>query len=316
MPPELTLGAQPASQDNELTCKRSVLFQCYRNECASNVAAATAKLEEFQATYDSSKAELKSSVSALTVTEKAYKKKASKVGQLQKAVDSAKADFAEFERKDIKQREDLKHAKNKAKKLEKTVTKDTSALSEAASTLAALADDVTRMETEAHTLQAAVVQEESVLDDIYESLKGETADFTKDLEAKQKQLQPLSQARNDALSKAEILRSELDLLTSNARNLQTQLEDSENNLAAVRPLSAPCFSLRKRAKLCSSRIAGWSLHVPALTCHTDTCPRSLATPTSLIHRRSRPLPTALQRSSLSRPAATKQSRSLLLLKRN
>jgi len=46
------------------------MFQCYRQECIGTVEAASSQLEQFQATYDQAKADLKESTTELSVTEK------------------------------------------------------------------------------------------------------------------------------------------------------------------------------------------------------------------------------------------------------
>ena len=220
--------------ENELTIKQSVIFQCNRADAAAKKAEAETKLSEFTATYEAAKADLKSSTAELKTIEKAYKKKASKVAKIQAAVDTAKAEFSAFERKDVKLREDVKHAKSKIKKTEKTMTKDKAAMGEETARVTALEEDAERAAANVTELQAKVATEEKVLDEIYDSLKEETATLTVKLTPKQEELRPLSKARDEARSAADLVRSELELLTSDARNLQQQLTDTQANLVSAK----------------------------------------------------------------------------------
>ena len=220
-------------QENELTVKRNELWQCYKSTCDANVVEAKVKKEEAQETYDTETKALKE----LEVTSKELEKKhAAELKDYKKlkgAADEVKAEFAAYERKDVQLRENLKHAKTKAKKLDKSLKKDAVAVSETESEVENLQQDTDRYAAEIEQTQAKLAEAETKLDAILEAGKGEKAELKVQLEAKQKELEPFAAAMNETKSSVDVLTQELDLLTSNKRTLENQLEEAKANLAAA-----------------------------------------------------------------------------------
>jgi predicted metalloenzyme YecM len=103
------------------------------------------------------------------------------------------------------------------------------------------------------SLLAKLKVEEQALDAIKDELKvsllwrdadhvsyrqGETAVFQTQLDAKQKELEPLSKRLNEAQSAVDITRSQIELLMSNATKHAALLQETRTNLAQVWRLTA------------------------------------------------------------------------------
>ena len=70
-------------------------------------------------------------------------------------------------------------------------------------------------------------------------MQGEKAQLKTQLQAAHKELEPFTSSVNEAKSAVDIVQQELDLLTSNARNIAGQLKDAESNLDKA--TSMVCF---------------------------------------------------------------------------
>jgi chromosome segregation ATPase len=72
-------------------------------------------------------------------------------------------------------------------------------------------------------------------------MQGSTAELQHTLEAKQRELMPLSKRVCDAESALAVAKEELDLLLSQARKQQQQLEESQRSLAKASRVMLSCL---------------------------------------------------------------------------
>eukprot|EP00052_Salpingoeca_macrocollata_P017972 m.147220 g.147220 ORF g.147220 m.147220 type:complete len:1291 (-) comp20562_c0_seq1:30-3902(-) len=217
-------------QENELTARRSQLFQCYQLEAARAAATGQDKLQACRDKLEGMRKALQDSVGDVKAMEQEYKKEMAEFTKLQEAVESAKANFTAFERRDVQHREDLKHAKAKEKKLVKSIAADTSAASAEKDHMGTLTTRTKGYEKDIAAFKAQAETEEEKLDAIYSSLKGETSELQKELEAKEKKLEPLSKTLNEAQAAADLCRAQLDIACSTAKQLQAHKDEAAANL--------------------------------------------------------------------------------------
>ena len=79
-----------------------------------------------------------------------------------------------------------------------------------------------------------------MLESIFGELKGTTSDLQANLEAKQRDLMPLSRALCDAQSRLALRQQELELLGSEARTHAARLQESRESLAKAKESTSSC----------------------------------------------------------------------------
>jgi len=216
-------------QENEITLKRSQLWQFYRHQCEENCGEASEKLKIAQEKLEESSKTLKEKEAMIEQQEKTHATDLNEYKTLKAARDEAKASFTVFERKDVQLRENDNHAKKKCKKLEKALSQQETDQSKTAADLSAEQDNVVRFEEEVKSLEANLVVQEKKLEAILEAGKGEKAVLKKELEKRLKEREPFKVSVNEAQSSYDIKKQEIDLLTSNARNVAAQQQEAKDN---------------------------------------------------------------------------------------
>ncbi len=161
-------------------------------------------------------------------------------------MEKAKAEFTKYERQDIrpsmsyvqneelwfkidiKLREDIKHMKSQEKKLEATIKGEEKKVQDTERNIEIQTLDIEKYEKELVQAEKTLKKEEAELEavffvftwfylliifpKVYESIKGEVADYNVELAAKQKEFFPWSKKLNDAQEKVDVGQSEIELL--------------------------------------------------------------------------------------------------------
>ncbi|EGD82304.1 Smc4l1 protein [Salpingoeca rosetta] len=221
-------------QENELTMLRSKLFQCHLHQATENLEQLQEQADAKRRAVKDAKQEMKTVLHESKGIQKQYEKDKREYDSLKKAAEKAKADFIAYERKDIKHKEDMKHNKTKLKRIEKSMQKDEKALNEATSQVTAAQDDVSRLTDEIKGLEVSLSKEEKVLESLYNEFEDDRLAVQQRLHEKQEALVPLSSARDNAAAAYDIKKSERDLLTKGARDIEAQLQEATEGLAHAR----------------------------------------------------------------------------------
>ncbi|TFK21552.1 hypothetical protein FA15DRAFT_645475 [Coprinopsis marcescibilis] len=130
-------------------------------------------------------------------------------------------------------KERQKHGKSRKKKLEKSVHEDTSGLKAAQQ---AIKDGEAKLAQEKSNLdkhERELIEAEAALEEIQESLRGKTDVFNKQIQQKQKELQPWTAKINEKTAELNVAQSERDELVRKAQALETSVKDAEDALQGL-----------------------------------------------------------------------------------
>ncbi|KJE90125.1 hypothetical protein CAOG_01474 [Capsaspora owczarzaki ATCC 30864] len=219
--------------ENELARKKAAMAQIHLAELTATSESLSGNREKLEAKLAEQKSGMAENAQALKALETEIAKEGKEHSAILDACNKAKADFVAFERKDISCREDIKHARTKEKKLESAIQKEQHAVNLAESSLASCTADKTKLEKEHGDLQKSHKVEAAKLDAMFDSIKGETAGFQAELEAKQQEMVPLSKAVGEAQSKHDVCKTELALLDGKSEAAKAQLDAAQEQLTAT-----------------------------------------------------------------------------------
>ncbi|EJD43934.1 RecF/RecN/SMC protein [Auricularia subglabra TFB-10046 SS5] len=138
------------------------------------------------------------------------------------------------EKQEVGLEERKKHAAGKAKKLKKSITDDTKAKNEAERTIADSESKIDKEKKATEEFEESLEAEEKALEAITDSLRGKTQVFHDQIEAKQKELEPLNAQVNKVQATLDIATSERDLLVQKAEEARSAAKAAEENVAELK----------------------------------------------------------------------------------
>ena len=238
--------------ENELAIKQSALYQIYIEECQDNLQVTDEAIGQMQAQLDEEMSKHEGNEQGIKQLQKQYKKGAKEHEAMEEDTKAVAKQMAKFERENVKFEEKKKFLTNKQKKLEKTQQASRLAASESENTISNCADDVQRHSSTVVGLEKTQQREERELGKIRESLKGKTQNFSDQIAAKQKSLEPWSAKIAEKESAIAVAESELEILKerSNAgavdlKEAQAKSLDIEETREIKRSELEECRSERK-----------------------------------------------------------------------
>jgi structural maintenance of chromosome 4 len=199
-------------KERELILKQSHQCQLSQHRSQGSMETNQALKAELQQQLDAERANIARKVEDAKQFETKYKAEKVEYDVIEETLKNCKAEFAAFERKDVKHQEDMKHMKSKDKKLTDGIVKDKKKIQEQMHALEASRSDLTKAEAESVSLQSELKKEEVVLEGLYDGLKEQSAPLNKKLVSKQAELAPWLEQVNEAQSKLDLSRSELQLI--------------------------------------------------------------------------------------------------------
>ncbi|KAJ2158033.1 Structural maintenance of chromosomes protein 4 [Coemansia sp. RSA 552] len=222
--------------ENELTRKKSALYQKRLHECRAKVGTLQGTYEGMRAEFEAEKrryAEFRNETQSLEETRDLTAKECQVLEK--KAADIA-AELARAEREEVQLQVNRKHVKGKLKKIKDGGDKDAHSTGQLRTALATLGNDIASGRSEIAGLEERLVAERAALEDISEGLRGKTDKFTAAIEDKQRELAPWKEKIAAHQSRMDIALTELRLVEEKLAASGKQLEHAKQELRRLREL--------------------------------------------------------------------------------
>ncbi|XP_065179069.1 structural maintenance of chromosomes protein 4-like [Sycon ciliatum] len=210
------------------------LFKCKAKEATSREQASAGK--ESLAAVDK---ELSEHSDTMKVKTKALKKEEQRLGKCQAAAEAAQNAFAEFERQDVRLQEDLKHAREKPGKLQKQLQKERKKVAELTAVPEKNTKELEILADQKKQLEAKKKKEEEKMTEVMAGLRSATEGLQSEKEEKEKSLVVVMKTVNEAKSKMDIAKTELELYQERIdrhgkllQKAQTSLQEAKDTAAA------------------------------------------------------------------------------------
>ncbi|KAK5662559.1 hypothetical protein OQA88_8471 [Cercophora sp. LCS_1] len=219
--------------ENELAMKQSALYQLYISECDDNLAVTEEAIGQMQAQLDEELENHNGSEQVIKQLEKAYTKASKEYDGQEKDTQNLIKEMTKFDQERVKFEEKRKFLTDKRKKLEKTIANAENSTAEADETIEQCTEEIQTRANEISELEALVKKEEAELARIRDSLKGKTQQFSDQIAAKQKSLEPWNEKINQKQSAIAVAESEMTILREKANAGAVALEELEAKIAAI-----------------------------------------------------------------------------------
>jgi len=219
--------------ENELAMKQAALYQLFISECDDNLAVTEEAIGQMQAQLDEELEKHNGSEQIIKQLEKAYSKTNKEYEAQEKEAQSLIKEMTKFDQERVKFEEKKKFLADKRKKLEKTIANAESTAAEAGQTVEQCAQEIETRAQEIGELEKLVKKEEAELAKIRDNLKGKTQQFSDQIAAKQKSLEPWNEKINQKQSAIAVAESELTILREKANAGAVALEELEAKIAAI-----------------------------------------------------------------------------------
>ncbi|KAK3942019.1 structural maintenance of chromosomes protein 4 [Diplogelasinospora grovesii] len=218
--------------------KQSALYQLFIGECEDNLAVTEEAINQMQAQLDAELEKHSGSEQIIKQLEKAYSKGSKELEGQEKETQALIKEMAKFDQERVKFEEKKKFLTDKRKKLEKTIANSENSAAEAEQTIEQCGEEIETRTQEIAQLEQQVKQEEAELAKIRDSLKGKTQEFSDQIAAKQKSLEPWKDKINQKQSAIAVAESEMAILKEKANAGAVALEEMEAKIAAIQESQA------------------------------------------------------------------------------
>lgn len=219
--------------ENELTMKQSALYQLYISECNDNLTVTAEAITQMQAQLDEELEKHQGSEKIIKELQKQFSKGNKEYEAHDKETQALVKEMAKFEQERVKFDEKRKFLTDKRKKLEKTITNAEKTSADADETIEQCTEDIENRAEEITALEQQIKEEEAELASIREALKGKTQEFSDQIAAKQKSLEPWQEKLNQKQSAIAVAESELNILKEKANAGAVALEEMENKITSI-----------------------------------------------------------------------------------
>jgi structural maintenance of chromosome 4 len=219
--------------ENELVMKQSALYQLYISECGDNINVTEEAISQMQTQLDAELEKHQGNEDGIKQLEKQYKKGQKEYESLDKDTQAIIKEMAKFDQEHVKFEEKRKFLTGKQKKLEKTISTSETAAAEAVSTIENCNTEIEQAAKEIAAMEKRMTAEEKELTKIREGLKGKTQEFSNQIAAKQKSLEPWNEKINKKQSAIAVAESELAILHEKANAGAVALEETEAKLTII-----------------------------------------------------------------------------------
>lgn len=219
---------------NELTRKKSLLWQYHMHTLQSNIEITTKAIDQLNAQLAEEQERNAHHLAQIEDLQKGYDAKLADFEEVKRLTDALVKDAKKIEKEEVGLSEKKKHLVSKQKKLKKSVTEDGHARSEALGTVQNCQGQLETNRAKVADLEVKLEAEEKELEEVRDSLKDKTDEFTTKIEAKQRELEPWAAKINEKQSAIDVAQSERDLLAQKATGAQEALEEAHAALQAVR----------------------------------------------------------------------------------
>nr|XP_019043245.1 hypothetical protein I302_07819 [Kwoniella bestiolae CBS 10118]OCF22175.1 hypothetical protein I302_07819 [Kwoniella bestiolae CBS 10118] len=219
---------------NELTRKKSLLWQHHMHTLQNNIEITTKAIENLDSQLTNEQERNADHLSQIGDLQKEYDEKLAAYEEVKRLTDALLKDAKKFEKEEVGLAEKKKHLVTKQKKFKKSVQEDGHARSEALSAIENHEADLEKNRTKVADLEEKLETEQTELEEVVDNLKDKTAEFTTQIEVKQRELEPWTAKISEKQSLIDVATSERDLLAEKATSMQNALDEAKANLQSLK----------------------------------------------------------------------------------
>lgn len=228
-------------KEREVLTRKIKLYKGDRFRAVVSLREHTEEHKEAKEKVDNFVVSVKEKEELLSALEKDFNETQRKCDVAVKTMNDAKDKYSSFERKDIQLREDIKAMKAKQKKLATAHTRELNRAEESDEKAQQCLLEKGEAEAQVQGIELSLQKAQEKFDKVRDDVKKNTAPIREQLEEKQQELLPFSEAVNERRQQLEVTQSELSLLVDKleapSRNLEkakASLGDMDNNLVELR----------------------------------------------------------------------------------
>ncbi|WWC93076.1 uncharacterized protein L201_008041 [Kwoniella dendrophila CBS 6074] len=215
---------------NELTRKKSLLWQLHMHTLQNNIEITTKAIENLNSELTNEQERNADHLSKIGDLQKEYDEKLAAFDEVKRLTDALVKDSKKFEKEEVGLAEKRKHLVTKQKKFKKSIQEDGHAKSEASSAIDNYTADLEKNRTKVADLEEKLETEQAELEEVVDSLKDKTAEFTTQIEIKQRELEPWTAKISEKQSLIDVATSERELLAEKATSMQASLDEAKASL--------------------------------------------------------------------------------------
>ncbi|KAG8836353.1 hypothetical protein FRC17_005639 [Serendipita sp. 399] len=220
---------------NEYARVQSRLFQWYMYQTQKVIDQGAKKLEALEEELAQQTEANREHIQQSEELQAHYDSQEKKLKIAKKESETATAQLSAQTKREVELTERKKVADAKIKKCVKSIAEDKSSKSEAEHNIRHNSEILERSQGEVERLEASLGQEEKKLEDIVDSLKDKTQGFTKQIEAKQRELQPWAAKIRQKEGEIKIAQNEQESLNKKVESIRNAGSEAK---AAVDALKA------------------------------------------------------------------------------
>ncbi|QPC79993.1 hypothetical protein HYE68_010745 [Fusarium pseudograminearum] len=218
--------------ENELALKQSALYQLFIHKCNENLTVTGEAITQMQAQLDAELEKHHGSEQIIKTLKQEYDVGSKEFEIKSRSTQALVKEMAKFEQERVKFDEKRKFLDDKRKKLEKTIANAEATSIEADETIEQCGEEIETRTQEIAELEQQVQAAEAELVQIRDSLKGKTQEFSDQIAALQKSLEPWNEKINQKQSAAAVAESELNILQEKANAGAIALEDLQSKIVS------------------------------------------------------------------------------------
>lgn len=218
--------------ENELALKQSALYQLFIHKCNENLTVTGEAITQMQAQLDAELEKHHGSEQIIKTLKEEYDVGSKEFEIKSRSTQALVKEMAKFEQERVKFDEKRKFLDDKRKKLEKTIANAEATSIEADETIEQCGEEIETRTQEIAELEQQVQAAEAELVQIRDSLKGKTQEFSDQIAALQKSLEPWNEKINQKQSAAAVAESELNILQEKANAGAIALEDLQSKIVS------------------------------------------------------------------------------------
>ncbi|CAG7853766.1 Structural maintenance of chromosomes protein 4 [Serendipita indica DSM 11827] len=221
---------------NEYARVQSRLFQWHMYQTQLKIDQCAHKMDELQAELVAQTEANKEHIQQSEELQEHYNNQEKKLkrADCEEEAETATAHLSSQTKREVELTERKKVADAKIKKCTKSIAEDKASKSEADHSIRHNSEILERSQAEVDKLEESLAQEEKKLEDIVDSLKDKTQVFTKQIEAKQRELQPWSAKLRHKEGEIKIAQNEQDSLKRKVEAVKTAGTEAKAALEALR----------------------------------------------------------------------------------
>ncbi|RSH93703.1 hypothetical protein EHS25_006350 [Saitozyma podzolica] len=219
---------------NELTRKKSLLYQFHMSTLNSNFEITTKAIESLGAELAEEQERNAGHLAEIEDLQKGYDDKRAAFEEVKQLVDQITKESKKYEKEEVTLLEKKKHLTTKQKKFKKSIAEDGHTRSEALASIENYSAELDVNRVKVGDLEKKLETEYAELEEIRDGLKDKTDEFTTKIEDKQRELEPWTAKISEKQSAIDVATSERDLLAQKATGAQQALEEARANLDKLR----------------------------------------------------------------------------------